>query len=378
MAWVYFLPNNLEVTISFTYICANQNQLAMLKEMKKRDSLSVSEILGMLDRGELNFNPSYQREANIWSVAKKKLFVFTVMNSSKYLTQDITVNARPPKVPYGPEILDVVDGKQRLTTIIEFVTGKQLRGNEWVKTTSRLKIGGEETYWDQLLTDTPEMRQYMGKTFNKLPDSVQQYILDVKLDMVKLYEYKNKTVVNIFSLLQIQSQLTPGERLSSSDTILNTRAKAIEADYKTTLDIISTNKRAAHTQTIIQLLALGVDQGCNLQLFAVQNLFSKTKDSKKIKDTVFNVRDFLSYIADVVALFKDGEKPTQYFGRMYLNAMFVAWVKSGGFTVSPEDFKEMLPTAMTRFAQVQAIGGNKSARAKRVAVINELVGAVTA
>jgi len=313
----------------------------MLKEMKKQEAISVSDIVTMLNRGELNFSPNYQRDANIWSAGKKKLFLFTLINHNKYVVPEIFVNTRPATTHFGAEIMDVVDGKQRLTTIIEFVTGKALVDDVWVDVAPRnhLKIGNSNHYYERLMADNPHMEPLFDKTFTKLPEAVQRFILDAKIDFVKLYEYQNKTIVNIFTLLQGGAPLSQGEQLKVLGAPLNEAANMIEADFRATLNRISSAKRASQNQTILQLLSAAVDRNTVLSVTEMRKLISRTKDMKKVSAAVMRVRDFLAYIADVVALYPENESLNRRYGRSKLIAYFVAWLVQDGFPVEPEAFR---------------------------------------
>ena len=313
----------------------------MLKEMKKQEAVSVSDLVTMLNRGELNFSPSYQRDANIWSSAKKKLFLFTLLNHNKYVIPGIFVNARPAATQFAAEVMDVVDGKQRLTTIIEFVTGKTLVGDTWtdVHPRSQLKIGNANHYYERLMADNPHMEPLFDKPFAKLPEDVQRFVMDAKIDFVKFYEYQNKTVVNIFTLLQGGVALTQGEQLKVLGSPLNEAANLIEADFGSTLSRISSAKRSSQNQTILQLLSLAVDRNAFMSITEMRKLISRTKDMKKVSAAVLRVRDFLAYIADVVALYPKGERLNQRYGRTKMIAYFAAWLEADSFPLEPEEFK---------------------------------------
>ena len=79
----------------------------------------VSWFLDLNEKGQLNLNPPYQRRS-VWSPRDKRYFVDTILNQYPappiFLHKTIDDNGRTT--------YHVVDGKQRLQTIIEFSKGK--------------------------------------------------------------------------------------------------------------------------------------------------------------------------------------------------------------------------------------------------------------
>jgi hypothetical protein len=79
----------------------------------------VSWFLDMYNKKQLDLDPPYQRRS-VWSPRDKRLFIDTILNNYPappiFLHKTLDENGRP--------IYHVVDGKQRLQTIIDFSEGK--------------------------------------------------------------------------------------------------------------------------------------------------------------------------------------------------------------------------------------------------------------
>lgn len=82
---------------------------------------SIANIRDMLSRGDLTVNKSYQRAAGLWPTPSRSYFIDTILEGYPF-----------PKV-YFHEYLDrkskrvrteIVDGQQRITTILDFLDGK--------------------------------------------------------------------------------------------------------------------------------------------------------------------------------------------------------------------------------------------------------------
>ncbi len=79
----------------------------------------VSWFLDLNEKGQLNLAPPYQRRS-VWSPRDKRFFIDTILNNHPappvFLHKTLDANGRPT--------YHVVDGKQRLQTIIEFTQNK--------------------------------------------------------------------------------------------------------------------------------------------------------------------------------------------------------------------------------------------------------------
>jgi hypothetical protein len=96
------------------------------QEVSKMSNLKVavvtSDIHKFLDLyadGEYDFNPCYQRGL-VWSLEQKQAFILALFSGKTYLKPTFLFNGWFS----GIKAYEVIDGKQRLNTIIEFVKGQ--------------------------------------------------------------------------------------------------------------------------------------------------------------------------------------------------------------------------------------------------------------
>lgn len=99
-----------------------------LKKYSIFDDLNISEITssvrGLLNkytRGTYDFNPEYQREL-VWTIEQKQAFVKTLMIGDVDLCP--TLITEPYSKRKGKREYEVLDGKQRMMAVIEYIRGE--------------------------------------------------------------------------------------------------------------------------------------------------------------------------------------------------------------------------------------------------------------
>lgn len=139
----------------------NTGERSMLTEY------SVEKLLHLYEAGALNIRPEFQRRPN-WPSGAKSYFVDTILRGfpSPLLYLKPTVDAKTKRPVY-----EVVDGQQRLTSLIEFFTG-ELRLDRQTKEFAGL------TFQDLDIEDQEKFLKYiMGS--EELLNASDDYVLDV-------------------------------------------------------------------------------------------------------------------------------------------------------------------------------------------------------
>lgn len=88
---------------------------------RNSNNINIATFWENFQLGKYNFDPDYQRPSDVWSYSKKSFLIDTILKNFPmppiFLHQHIDTKT-------GKTIYDVIDGKQRLTTIISFINNE--------------------------------------------------------------------------------------------------------------------------------------------------------------------------------------------------------------------------------------------------------------
>ena len=101
-------------------------------------------------RKEIDMSPAYQRQGRLWSKSYKQLLIDSILNEydiPKLYIADFTLRTSPSMNPSGKNFA-VVDGKQRLEAIFDFIDGNLALASEFVWVRDRSLSLGDLTYLD--------------------------------------------------------------------------------------------------------------------------------------------------------------------------------------------------------------------------------------
>lgn len=199
----------------------------------------ISWFLDLHDKGQLNLNPPYQRRS-VWSPKDRRFFVDTILNNYPappvFLHKTLNEQGRPT--------YHVVDGKQRIQTIIDFVSDLVRIPDDFSVLTLQKK------HWRDL--DRTQREQFWN------------YVLIVEM----LPDVSDSSVRNIFERINRNSRkLMPQElRHAKYDGWFVSFAEA-EADKQEWRDLgVVTNsriKRMADVQFISELMVIEIKKRLN-------------------------------------------------------------------------------------------------------------------
>lgn len=157
----------------------------------KTSPKSLRSLVGEINRGKYNFDLPIQRRAGIWKPREKSLFIDTLLRN--YPVYPALVNKHSDS-----KELDVIDFKQRFTTIADFA-------NNEFKLSKDLK---------PLIIDNVEY-EIAGKKFEKLDEVVQSRFNDRDISIITMTDATEEEISDIFERINMGHQLTNGQKRST-------------------------------------------------------------------------------------------------------------------------------------------------------------------
>lgn len=141
-----------------------QNELRpLIGESTTAESTNVEVVLGDLRRGQIVI-PDYQRDSQQWGQDTKSLFIESIINNLA-----IPAFFFEPRTIDGRETNDVVDGQQRLTTLVAFAENDFALVDE-----------------DKAPYLSAQCAHYAGRYFEDLPHTFKEAFLRHRLTIIKL------------------------------------------------------------------------------------------------------------------------------------------------------------------------------------------------
>lgn len=119
-----------------------------------RSSFTISEIRDMWQRRELIVNKNYQRSSSVWPDSARTYFIDTILNRyvfPKVYFYQVFDKARKKVVR------EIVDGQQRLTTVLSFLNDEFRLSNRSLKFQGKLFSELDEDLQQQFLTYSVEV-----------------------------------------------------------------------------------------------------------------------------------------------------------------------------------------------------------------------------
>ncbi|WP_137137380.1 MULTISPECIES: DUF262 domain-containing protein [Pseudomonas] len=266
----------------------------------------VSWFLDMNDRGQLNLDPPYQRRS-VWSPRDKRFFIDTILNN--YPAPPVFLHKTLDES--GRATYHVVDGKQRLKTIIDFTNNK---------------IRVPDDFSDITL---------QKKRWKDLDKSARERFWNYVLIVEMLPEVSDAAIRNTFERINRNSRkLTPQEmRHAKYDGwfISFVESEASQVIWKN-FGIVTTarTKRMADIQFISELCAvtlrgriLGFDQDDLDELYAEYEETADNEDfaEEEFQASISRIKEFISEMLRAKPELKEFLKTQSHFYSLwsYLN-----------------------------------------------------------
>lgn len=160
----------------------------------KTNSQSIQSLVNAINKNKYNFDLPIQRRAGIWNRKEISLFIDSIVRS--YPIYPALVNKHS-----DTKVLDVVDFKQRFTSLADYVNDKFALS----KTLKPVTIDGVEY-------------ELAGKKFSKLDEVVRDTILNRDLSITTMTDATPEEINDIFDRINMGHPLGNGHKRSTIES----------------------------------------------------------------------------------------------------------------------------------------------------------------
>lgn len=258
--------------------------------MKKRHHVenNIKKFYKMVKAGEVVFDSPIQRDDKQWSRTQKSKLIRAILI-------DFSI---PPVYSVGMQgennqvIYSILDGKQRLSSIIEYIDG------QFSLSHNINDIEFEDRFYN-----------LKGMTYEKLPDELKDAILDYSLNMTYYVSLTEPEIIEMFELLNNGTPLSRQQK-ASAYMGMNSAARMNELKlhpFMTLNAALSKNQyvRADDAEVITQAMMI-IDKGYELESFSGKNMDFYSSLLKEGRDYMFDeITEILDYLHEALDFYSD-------------------------------------------------------------------------
>ena len=221
---------------------------------KSLDKLVIYALKNRFDEKRIVI-PSFQRE-EVWTKSQKQLLIDSILRD--FDIPKIYLRVEKDKSETSNETLSIIDGQQRISSIIGFLRGE-----------FNLSKDADPIFGERIA----------GKFFSELSDELREQILGYSIDVVKLKNYDNEEIEEMFSRLQNGTQLNAAEKRRA----LNSRIRDVISDLSKhkvfSSSVGFTSKRYGFEDAVAKVVHFHVRGGISLiSQSAIVKTYSEFQD----------------------------------------------------------------------------------------------------
>ncbi|WP_460814138.1 DUF262 domain-containing protein [Nocardioides korecus] len=200
-------------------------------------------------RDEIQLDPDYQRDSDIWDRARRQLLIDSILNG--FDIPKLYFRSFVPRVVVGDRAFRyaVIDGKQRLEAIWAFLDNK-------------FTLGSAQSQVPELQDLTN--RELDGLTFRRLlqdfPDLAER-VLDFRLDVVTIETSDEEVIEDMFLRLNEASPLNAAEKRNAFGGPLPAVARALSTESYFSHNLPFPNRRFRYQEIATKFLYFEHRQG---------------------------------------------------------------------------------------------------------------------
>lgn len=274
---------------------------AQRRAMKSYDSrtYSLNDFVEWDKNKQLELNPSFQRRA-VWNDKAKSYLIDTILRGKPipkvFVRQKINVTTKT-------SVRDVVDGQQRIRTILSYIK-------------------------DGFSVSTRQNKEFGGKLFSELPEEVQAQVLSYEISVDLLINLPDADILDIFGRLNSYAViLNEQEKINALHfgpfKLLADRIGRKYNDYWTSQNILSKQQilRMLEVNLVADLLiAMGEGIKSKKQITKFYNQYEKeyNEDEAAVEDK------FDGVISKIAELYPEGLSDTEFSRNHLYYTLFTA------------------------------------------------------
>lgn len=265
---------------------------------------TVSELYAIKD--QIDLEPTYQRQGELWNKYKKQLFIDSILNGFDIPKLYLHVLQNPYEKDGKTMNYAVIDGKQRLETMWEFLDDEKsvLGDNDILYRKKELKLKGYN--YEQLSREYPGLAGYFSDY--PLP------IMAVKTD-----DDDDEIIEEMFSRLNEAVSINAAEKRNAKQGYMIEKVRELASHEFFTKKVVFSNKRLQHHEVSVRLLFL---ENCirNEQLIDTKKQYlDRFVDEFKEEEPKYPIFSDVTNVLDVmVENFKDSDQLLKKQGRLLI------------------------------------------------------------
>lgn len=307
---------------------------------KSRINWTLKRFIKEMASNTVSFDYPIQRAGGQWDDLQKSLLIHSVACDYPVpplyaLSQKEIVGAKEKEIYY------VLDGKQRLTNLREYILGISSNGKEGEaprlhEETPTFKIDGEEY-------------NLARHKFDELPDNVKDAILDFTLDIFKIEEAEDDEIEDMFFRLNNGTPLSAQQKAKAkmgADSAIRLQELTKHSLMNDNAVFTQLQKRKADDEVALVQSMMLLDDNFQVGKFGTKEVFEYTTSLREGKEEVFTkLENAMNFLSDTLGtsvektLLKKLHMPFVLYAS---NDALQKGLTTQAFKIWIEDFKEKL------------------------------------
>jgi hypothetical protein len=175
-----------------------------MKSFFRVEEFTIKQLEDFRSKGRLNVEASYQRN-EVWNDHKKQLLIDTMVRGLPCGIVTLFMYHDPEK---GKDIYEVIDGKQRLTTIFGYLRGSFVLPESIINQVPKVLDATDHEIVDEMEDDEDEAlsvgvgqgsrSKYVNKTWKDLSEGVQDDFFEIKVPAFVVRSKQRDLAVDVF------------------------------------------------------------------------------------------------------------------------------------------------------------------------------------